>query len=70
MKLSDWLEKQGLKPSQFAKKIGKSSSTITRIINGEHRPSLALMDLICETTNGAVAPNDFASVEVKRSGRR
>lgn len=59
MKLIDYLNKENIKPLDFAKKVGiKGRVTIYRYINGEAKPRL-YMQAICEATNGEVTPADF-----------
>ncbi|HCX68063.1 MAG TPA: addiction module antidote protein, HigA family, partial [Rhodobiaceae bacterium] len=37
MKLTDWLESNGLTASAFAEQLGVSVSTVTRCMNGQRR---------------------------------
>lgn len=61
MKLSEYLEAHRLSFSEFAKRIDRSVSTVSRLARGEHRPDWPTIDLIAEATNGAVQPNDWRS---------
>lgn len=59
MKLEQYLKDHDIKPSDFAARLGRPASTITRLIKNERSPSLALMQEIAIATNGAVTANDF-----------
>lgn len=59
MTLHDYLELNGIKPSQLAKLAGVPAATITRVLRGERKPGLLLMEKIMQATNGYVTPNDF-----------
>lgn len=63
MKLSDYLEINGFRPSQFAKLAGVPPTTIIRLLNGQREPGLPLLTKIMKATNGAVTPNDFLNNE-------
>jgi len=59
MRLETYLAENGLKPSEFAARMGKPASTISRLLNGEREPSMALLREIKLATGGLVTPNDF-----------
>ena len=59
MTLAQYLIQNGIRPSAFAVTIGVAPSTITRLLNGERSPRLALVSLIREKTGGAVTADDF-----------
>lgn len=59
MKLTTYLRKHDLTASDFAARLGKPPSTITRILRGEHEPRMDLLRAIHAETKGRVAPNDF-----------
>jgi transcriptional regulator with XRE-family HTH domain len=60
MKLPDYLKRENITPSAFAERMGMPSSTITRILRGERKPSFEVTKKISEATNGEVArPEDF-----------
>ena len=61
MKLSDFLEKNSIKPSRFANQIGVPASTIMRLLDGG-RPGIELMEKIAAGTCGEVMQNDFLSL--------
>tara|TARA_Y100000310_G_scaffold339667_1_gene433016 strand:- start:1300 stop:1533 length:234 start_codon:yes stop_codon:yes gene_type:complete len=59
MDLRDYLAKEGLTASQFAERIGRATSTVTRLVRRETRPDWETMRVIREVTDGQVVPNDF-----------
>jgi transcriptional regulator with XRE-family HTH domain len=59
MKLSAWMEREGLDDQKFAERVKKDRSTIYRIRNGTHKPSPELMADIARVTSGEVLPNDY-----------
>jgi transcriptional regulator with XRE-family HTH domain len=59
MRLETYLAENGLKPAEFAARMGKPASTVSRVLRGEREPSMALLRAIKLATNGAVTPNDF-----------
>lgn len=59
MKLIAYLRRHKLTASDFAARLGKPPSTITRIINGDNEPRMDLLRAIHAETKGKVAPNDF-----------
>jgi len=69
MKLSDFLEKNSIKPSRFADQIGVPASTITRLLNGS-KPGIDLMEKIAIWTDGEVMPNDFLPFRASSMERR
>jgi plasmid maintenance system antidote protein VapI len=63
MKLSAYLEREGVKPSQFAYRLGVEPSTITRLLSGERSCSLDMAIRIEEATDGEVAPRELIQLE-------
>jgi TorA maturation chaperone TorD len=59
MRLQAYLEQERLSASQFAGRIGRAVSTVTRIINGETTPEPETIAKIVAATGGAVQPNDL-----------
>ena len=59
MKLGVYLELHGETFSAFAKRIGRSHTTIGRLVRAETRPDWATLAAIERETGGAVMPNDF-----------
>ena len=39
-RLKNWMESEGLKPSQFADNIGVNRATISHILSGRNKPSI------------------------------
>ena len=63
MQLKKYIAEPGRSATQVARDCGVAVSTITRIVNGNKRPSLELMGRIRTATGGAVEPNDFLPLE-------
>jgi transcriptional regulator with XRE-family HTH domain len=61
MRLADYLEKTETKPSQFAEKAGLAPSTVTRLLNGERKPGLDVLEKIAAASEGNVKAEDFFS---------
>jgi transcriptional regulator with XRE-family HTH domain len=61
MKLGDYLESQGEKPTQFARRIGVSPSTILRVLSSEREPGIGLAAKIVAGSAGAVSFEDLAA---------
>lgn len=59
MKLREWLRAHDIKPVAFAAQVGRSPSTISRLLRGLTRPDWETMTAIEHATNGAVTPNDW-----------
>ena len=59
MKLKDWLDREGLTVSEFARLMGKPQPTVWRYVNGERVPEGKAMSKIAELTRYKVQPNDF-----------
>ena len=59
MMLNDWLVRENLKVSQFAKIVGVESMTMRRYAKNKRLPAPAVMQAIFEHTKGEVSPNDF-----------
>jgi hypothetical protein len=59
MQLSAWLQREGLTARAFAERIGRPTSTVTRLLNGDCLPGLRLLVAIIEKTNGEVGALDF-----------
>lgn len=65
MKLAEYLRQRGETPTEFATRIGRSESTITRLIPSPgkkqiRKPGWRLLADIALATGGAVTANDFA----------
>ena len=60
MKLSEWLRRQHVKRSDFARRIGVSPGAVTQICREDGAwPSRDTAERIFVETSGAVTPNDF-----------
>lgn len=60
MKLSDFIEQNGLTHEQMAELVGDCSvSGLRKWLRGERVPRPDQMRRISEITNGLVSPNDF-----------
>lgn len=58
-RLIQYLNKANLTQEAFAKSLGVSQATISRIVLNQAKPSLALAVRIEAKTGGAVRPADF-----------
>jgi len=71
MKLADWLTRNGVKRSDFARRIGVSPGAITQICRGEGAwVSRETAEQILAQTRGAVTPNDFLALSSAASGNK
>lgn len=59
MKLTEYLDRQGLSRSAFAEKVGVSPGLVTQWIDGKTWLGRDVAQRVVEATNGAVTPNDF-----------
>lgn len=60
MRLSDWIEKQGLRRYQAAEALGVSAARVTFLCSPEGWPATKhLAEKIRDYTAGDVTPNDF-----------
>ena len=64
MKLIDYLHRENLTATGFAKRIEVPPSTITRLLTGQRSPRLDLLEKVMTGTEGAVTPNDFVDLPV------
>jgi transcriptional regulator with XRE-family HTH domain len=62
MKLRDWLVKEGLSPTEFARRLKKPQATVARYVNGDRVPERETMANIARETGGGVMPNDFYDI--------
>lgn len=65
MKLSDYLKKQGIKKTEFSRRVKVSYQTVARWCNGTRKPDSFFMSKIAEYTNYQVTANDFYGIEEK-----
>lgn len=59
MKLSEYIDQNGLRQDWFAKKIGVTACTLSLWINSHRKPSFAYIYMINQMTNGLVAERDW-----------
>ena len=59
MKLSDYLEAEGISQGEFATKAGVSHTAVSRALSGDRLPGRNVMERIFRATGGRVTPNDF-----------
>jgi DNA-binding transcriptional regulator YdaS (Cro superfamily) len=59
MLLKDWLDREKMKRTHFAERIGVSSSYVTQICDGTLWPGREIVGRIAEVTGGEVTANDF-----------
>lgn len=57
--LRSYLDRAGLTLGQFGARVGVAQSTLSRIINRRHFPSMALVARIADETKGQLTANDF-----------
>ena len=68
MKLADWLTRNAVKRSDFARRIGVSPGAVTQICKDEGAwVSRETAEQILAQTGGAVTPNDFLSLAAAQS---
>lgn len=59
MKLREYLDAIGKRPSQFAEDIGVATNTVLRWLNGTRTPNPDQMRVVFDATKGTVRPDDF-----------
>ncbi|MTI43446.1 hypothetical protein JM93_03869 [Roseibium hamelinense] len=62
MTLNDYLYRFGISKSAFAKKIGTTTATVSRISEGLVVPRKGLLLRIYEESEGLVTPNDLVGL--------
>lgn len=68
MQLNDFLTKHAISMAEFAKMVGTTTATVSRIADGSVMPRKALIVRIHEVTGGQVTPNDLTGLHApKRS---
>lgn len=67
MKLSAYLKERELTASEFASRIDRSISTVTRAARGEVMPDPETMRRIATETGGAVQPNDWYDIPTSKA---
>ena len=69
MRLEAWLDLKGVTKAEFARRIGVSAPTITRVINGVQNTPLSVQDVIKRETDGAVTPDDLHAAYAEAQAR-
>lgn len=64
MKLSEWLKSRNMKQTELARKLGISSSMVSKLSRGKRVPSLELIQEIHRQTGGRVGLKDWSRVDV------
>lgn len=59
MGLKEYLERRGESIPAFADRIGRSASTLTRLMRGERNPSLDVAEDVQAGTRGKVTREEF-----------
>ena len=62
MRLREYLEKTGIKPSRFAKQVGMSPINVFRYMDGLKKPSCETIVKIERATSGLVRAEDFINI--------
>jgi transcriptional regulator with XRE-family HTH domain len=60
MRLAEFLRLTATPQAKFAVQIGVRQATISRYVSGKIPPSAAVMARICDVSQGAVGPGDWA----------
>jgi hypothetical protein len=64
MKLNDFLGSENISMGTFAKTVGTTTATISRVADGTVVPRRGLMERIYVVTQGLVTPNDLVGIAV------
>lgn len=62
MKLQQYLEEAGLNQEAFAKRIGRTQVTVSRLCSGSARPSLDLAFIVERATGGVVKAASWVDI--------
>jgi hypothetical protein len=68
MKLTEFLRTRGVTMVAFAKEIGTTAATVSRISDGLVVPRKMLLVRIYEATGGLVCPNDLTGIHPPTGG--
>lgn len=68
MKLSEYLQKNGILQAEFARKIGVTQGIVSYYVSGRTMPTRKNMQKIIEVTGGEVTADDFYVFEEKSGG--
>jgi len=69
MKLSSYLNANGISDAEFARRIGVGRHTVGRYRLGERFPHQAILAKIHRVTKGQVTANDFANLSQQNTAR-
>jgi DNA-binding transcriptional regulator YiaG len=64
MKLHAYLEKNGIKPTQFANDVKVGKDAVYKWLSGDKRPTEENLIKIATVTKGQVTANDFYDIPV------
>ena len=67
LQLKDYLKRQNLTISAFARRAGITVSTVHRVASGEVKPSTETLNRIVAASQGEVQPNDFYERSFRQS---
>lgn len=70
MKLAEYLKTKNETARSFAARVKLSEPTISRLLNGVHRPDWSTVTRIYEATAGAVTANDWMPLPVAKPRRK
>jgi transcriptional regulator with XRE-family HTH domain len=59
MTLDEYLKEHRIRVADFARRIDRTVTTVSRLRNGHNSPDWETMRKIHTVTGGAVTPNDF-----------
>jgi hypothetical protein len=70
MTLNEFLSSRNTSMGDFAKAVGTTTATISRIADGTVLPRKSLMKRIYDTTDGKVTPNDLYGLHSQQNDER
>lgn len=70
MRLTSWLDINGLSDAEFARQVGVERQTIGRYKFGERFPKPDLLTKIYKATAGNVTANDFVGMVAHKNSAR
>ena len=70
MKLNDFLNSEEISMGAFAKTVGTTTATISRVSDGIVVPRKALLERIYEATAGLVTTNDIVGIAMENQCTR
>ena len=68
MTLAEYLRETGLSQQEFARRVGISQPTVSALLAGRRKPSLALMEKITRATNGLIPVGSFLTAQENEDG--